>query len=1378
MEFNLYLFFQENPSIYKGMQLFNVLLAFIIIFQRLLFAPYAIKLEDSQNTQQGQFVRYLLQILQLIVFLYADGFQLSQLIQCTCTMMICLTYYIDIVYWKARDNKNLIITQFFTNSIGFSLCCIQLSSVRQYTLYKYGILWIIMTPLLTYLQVVYSHQESNIFQVLQLKKINSFQQLRYVSTKLVYFKEHNDDQTQMLISSLHIQNCKRRRCNSSKNQYNNVIKHLINNTQEQYYEYLSKDRQKTNIEEITLIYIQYLIESEQLSQVYLLLNQLNQKKQKNNLIIQREKLKNDQPSSQLNEEYKTTYKILSILQQNHLSFIFTIYIQIYFLITKEIIKRKTESQGLDLSFKKSVQRFIENENNRHQLNRQFQDIIELKIKFLVDICSKSSLEKNLVDQILKLNQKMNNFYLVLINRYRQNQSYRNQNVLLIFQLEVITDYIGAYRVNEESTFDLEGLQNQFELYIQNSINSKYYYLSVTLIDCSRIIINKYSKNLRQLYTQKLSNVNELLPNLIKQYHPKFVKQFLQYGKNKFQDQFNNAFLQLENQTIYPIQLSITRDQSEQNQLQFALMIQPVQNIQNFMFVDSNQIIQEVSESFCSLQAQQIVKFLYQQKLSNVIENCQKYISKQEVLHYDVNFHIILNDHKQETIDSNYYQQYVCQLYINKQQLNKQDYFYILYFEQIKKISSDKSLSTNIKKSELINDFNESVRLDYPLSDNEVYQEYNNQEYFAEQIQPNQTVDNLLNNHEIIVSSRTNNANLVQNNQIDVQFEGSQMSSIGGLRKSQFYKKFAMIDTLIRNKTQSKNVQVSYYIMNLFLFICFVYCIIFITTIMTISQLSSDISLITIKNDIFEPFQSFIVFRYTIVNYNNLIFLNLITASQYSQLIAFPQSNLAQAYDNSKLSIQSVLERKEFQSFLIGNYLTVMMYQRTGVGKQTNLTFRSVLSQFLNYQYDFKLAYTIKPLDRDSPYFYYSYINYLDIYDKIDNLGNYIQELTTNRAINQIDQSLFRMLIFTFIQLILFSQILYHNKKYNDEHNQYFQLVKQLDLQHVTFEIKRLKELLDQINQDEDYLQQTKVIMQDKEQNLVRIQKQFSSQQQESNIIVKTKLFFGYFVYTFMFLLTIILILTGELIYKSYLNKYQYTVHSFKYLSDVGVNIPTMYAQRETLYYRSVFFFTLSQQYQDSIYSQIDKCIKSLEIFNQYFNKLNWPQTIYDQQTQNYIMDVIQNNLCNYLDSNFTIKAKNICNITMQGTLQKGLGATVVEMYQSIQTDLQQTNFSLRTTFPLLELEGASLTSNVIVNINKIIKQGIQLYNQNIQNQYYLILTLFILLVFFYSMAIYSYQEWERRRFCNLKKIIYVFPQSSLLYDDALHRNIQSLTINF
>ena len=40
--------------------------------------------------------------------------------------------------------------------------------------------------------------------------------------------------------------------------------------------------------------------------------------------------------------------------------------------------------------------------------------------------------------------------------------------------------------------------------------------------------------------------------------------------------------------------------------------------------------------------------------------------------------------------------------------------------------------------------------------------------------------------------------------------------------------------------------------------------------MKISELSQDISLITIKNDIYEPFESFIVTRYTIIGYSTLL----------------------------------------------------------------------------------------------------------------------------------------------------------------------------------------------------------------------------------------------------------------------------------------------------------------------------------------------------------------------------------------------------------------------------------------------------------------------------------------------------------------------------
>lgn len=60
---------------------------------------------------------------------------------------------------------------------------------------------------------------------------------------------------------------------------------------------------------------------------------------------------------------------------------------------------------------------------------------------------------------------------------------------------------------------------------------------------------------------------------------------------------------------------------------------------------------------------------------------------------------------------------------------------------------------------------------------------------------------------------------------------------------------------------------------------------------------SDIDLLQIKNYLFQPVESFIVTRYTIINYNAQFSAKLINQTQLNSLLKFPNANLNLGFDD-------------------------------------------------------------------------------------------------------------------------------------------------------------------------------------------------------------------------------------------------------------------------------------------------------------------------------------------------------------------------------------------------------------------------------------------------------------------------------------------------
>ena len=140
----------------------------------------------------------------------------------------------------------------------------------------------------------------------------------------------------------------------------------------------------------------------------------------------------------------------------------------------------------------------------------------------------------------------------------------------------------------------------------------------------------------------------------------------------------------------------------------------------------------------------------------------------------------------------------------------------------------------------------------------------------------------------------------------------------------------------------------------------------------LDRFKSDIKILSIKYDVYGPFEDFLVTRYTIVNYNGLLNSRVINSTLWGFYVIFPRSNLALGYDDVKSNILKVLDEYSFQDYIKDKSYTIYLYNRTNVGYERNMSFRTAVSLFLNYQYEYKLAYTIKPLFTDSPYSYFTY----------------------------------------------------------------------------------------------------------------------------------------------------------------------------------------------------------------------------------------------------------------------------------------------------------------------------------------------------------------------------------------------------------------------
>lgn len=82
----------------------------------------------------------------------------------------------------------------------------------------------------------------------------------------------------------------------------------------------------------------------------------------------------------------------------------------------------------------------------------------------------------------------------------------------------------------------------------------------------------------------------------------------------------------------------------------------------------------------------------------------------------------------------------------------------------------------------------------------------------------------------------------------------------------------------------------------------------VATTNTFNSYLTNIDLLQIKYYLFQPLESFIVTRYTIINYNAYYTAKTITATQLKSYLVFPNSNLNLGFDDVRTNLAEILNR--------------------------------------------------------------------------------------------------------------------------------------------------------------------------------------------------------------------------------------------------------------------------------------------------------------------------------------------------------------------------------------------------------------------------------------------------------------------------------------
>ncbi|CAD8073966.1 unnamed protein product [Paramecium sonneborni] len=1074
------------------------------------------------------------------------------------------------------------------------------------------------------------------------------------------------------------------------------------------------------------------------------------------------------------------YKIISMMQTK---------------MIQQISKSKSNQQTISMAMR---QLCIINSNTL-DVQSMFINVLNLKIEFFKIIINDKFQSSQFNCKVQKILSEINNFLSKLKQNYELFPTISNQSVLIIYQVEILNNILDAYNLSQTIALDEDIIlkHNQSELF--NFFNQSFNYILFKIIDVQNIIIEYHSITQGQNFQIKEGDqLQSLIPvSLIKQ-HQILVENFLETGQNRFFQQIDETYIKIRQGIIQPIDICMDLNHKNSQNIEITTVYRLPQSDKHMIFVDSNFRLQEISHNlfYSGLNlSENYLDHIIGIHINKVIPQFKKYIDDNN---YDIKICPINFINCQEETDQKgkiktyncldeieNISLYSCHLLIQKRYFQENQYIFVLRIDNLKldKVNSCTQFRF-LQTSEPIQDIDEQIEINLPDPEEEFQKQ---QMVLNTERQEELQIDLLQDNNDfqfIPERKQTETSFPRFSNKINRKLEDfTNLSSIAKIKRSPYYQKFKQVSFILNSKNQSKNWIAFNILYLIYILVIIISSITILNQTYYFKKLISHLDLLSIKNEVYQPINSFLVTRYTIVTYNQLLNLQAIDEIEHIKLTQFPKSNLLSGYDLLKKSITKVLYIPEFQPFLEENYLTLSLYVKNNTGVNYNLSFRESIHLLLNYQYEYKLAYTVKPLQTDGPYSYYSYKNFLTLYKKFVDLEQYTLEQTLVYSNEQINIIRLYVILFGVISFVLIMIKIYNLKQIRNNKNKILTTLKNQDLHQVELEILRLKQITLKMQNNRQIIYGYSIDLDNIDKSLKKKQSNFKQHQINNKKQMNLNIFRQSFIILLHYLLYFSLSLSFYLVTYNEITYYQNVAKFYQKISDASVNVLVLYAWKEALYFKATFTFFTSSEIKD-LYLHVEENLDALKEFNQNLLELDKIYEIFGSSNK-IVEQITQISVCDNLSEDQKNKAYQICDKVMQGVLKGGLLNALNYVINSISNEYALSHFDVRQTLEKLELEGSTLLSDVLSKFSEIIKEELQFQTNELQyvvyvnkyNKIQIIVSLYLLFEIGSVYCLRLISKSELNKMILLQKFIYLIPQGTLYFDEQFQREIKRLMLN-
>ncbi|CAD8166698.1 unnamed protein product [Paramecium pentaurelia] len=621
----------------------------------------------------------------------------------------------------------------------------------------------------------------------------------------------------------------------------------------------------------------------------------------------------------------------------------------------------------------------------------------------------------------------------------------------------------------------------------------------------------------------------------------------------------------------------------------------------------------------------------------------------------------------------------------------------------------------------------------------------------------------------------------QKNQPNQQVDdaASQVSSLIGLKKSLFYKKYELINGII----DSNFKPISYKLCHIFFFIQLI--LIAIYSIIILQNLNTDfnrfiqeVDMLLFSYSFMTPFDIFLSLRFSTIYYQIQV-PSRMTAVEFAELSSWLSNHLGEGYDDMKLNFLEQFSNPQLLDFFTDQEFEVQfMKQNSTQMEAKTLSFRESLNVLLSYQYQFKIAYLKKTSLTNQPFSAYPYFNYLNLHDKFDNMTNEILDYTKERKHIVQDNWLSIWIPFLVLDFLFMSATYYYYTQYLSIYESFLNLFKFTDEIWLNRDIERYKILINILTKNSDVIfkyqfdleQKEKFMMAEKYKKESKIIHDLKKKKNYSNYD-KLPRIYGLIGISFVFSVFFIPALLIQLQTNTYLSKYVNTADFYKFTGDLCFQLPGMFSQRQFLYWWSIYNLDVNDK--PRMIARLFNSIDNLKQFDEYVQNFNQEDYLTTQIFIDKLNQLTQNPVCKFFTGDQYNDYTFYCSRSFDGSLDMGLSQALMYVANQYKVTFALNNFTSIVQYFKYEAEGMYIMVKGMIELVSSLKEAllqatISQMDQIIGLSVFLLVFQFII----FSLQYFILHKYYTEEYNLVKRYMLLLPSSTLLLDDNFERNIR------